>query len=543
MVSRLLSSTRARLILFQVLILGLAGLVTSYAIFKLVTIPAQQESDALLYEQWNKVSSGIQLQADGSVAYSQGALPETAGDAQIPIEAVVLTKDGVVARTDARILPDSFLSKSAASVLAGQGGAIVDWHDWNGAPRRVYYEQLALGDQPNQVQVVVVVSRSTAELQATTRRLLLLLAGGSVLVTLVGAALAWLLVERTLRPVRAIAAAARSIGDRDLHRRVDVPTPADELGELRATFNQMLGRLERSFDGMRRFTADASHELRSPLTVIRTAVDVALARPRAATDYQKVLHSVQVEVEHMGRVLEQLLLLAQADAGSLRPLLREIDVADLVEELAARWRGVAEAKQVEVVAEIPDVGTVQADPDLLRRALDNLVENAVRYSPALAHVTVSARREEGAWLFEVADQGAGIPEDLREEVFRRFVRADSVRTRRGGGAGLGLALGVAIAHAHNGELTLARRPGPGAIFQLRLPAPERPPSGAAGGEAPPPPASPGTPPTQWSDSAGERPPSGRAGLVTGKPDDALSRSCDGTGGSSGLGTSGMTMRL
>jgi len=251
-----------------------------------------------------------------------------------------------------------------------------------------------------------------------------------------------------------------------------VPTPADELRELRATFNQMLGRLERSFEGMRRFTADASHELRSPLTVIRTAVEVALARPRAPADYQKVLQSVQVEVDHMGRVLEQLLLLAQADAGSLRPLLRVIDVADLAEELAARWRGAAEAKQVDVVAEIPDVGTVEADPDLLRRALDNLVENAVRHSPALAHVTVSARREDGAWLFEVADQGAGIPEDLREAVFRRFVRADSVRTRRGGGAGLGLALGAAIAHAHNGELTLATRPGPGAVFQLRLPAPE-----------------------------------------------------------------------
>src|SRR5262249_12870992 len=162
---------------------------------------------------------------DGSVAYSQGALPETAGDAQIPIEAVVLTKDGVVARTGTRILPDSFLYKSAASVFAGQGGAIVDWQDRTGHPRRVYHVHEALGDQTLLVPVLVVASRSTAELQATTRRLLLLLAGGGTLVTLVGAGLAWLLVERTLRPVRAIAAAARSIGDRDLHRRVDVPTP------------------------------------------------------------------------------------------------------------------------------------------------------------------------------------------------------------------------------------------------------------------------------------------------------------------------------
>jgi len=458
-------------VLFQVLILGLASLVTSYAIFKLVTVPAQQESDAVLYDQWNKIAGSLQLQADGAVAYPPGALPETAGDTQVPIEAAVLTKDGVVARSKTQILPDSYIVQAASAVFAGRGGAIVDWHDRSGSPRRVYYEQAAVGDQPNQVPVVVLVSRSTAELQATIRRLLLLLAGGGFLVTLVGAGLAWLLVHRTLRPVRAIATAARTISDRDLHLRVEVSAPPDELGELRATFNQMLGRLERSFEGMRRFTADASHELRSPLTVMRTAVDVALARPRAAADYQNVLRSVQSEVAHMARVLDQLLLLAQADAGSLRPLCEPLDVADLLEELSARWRGAADAKQVQIVAEMPDVGTVSADRDLLRRALDNLVDNAVRHSPSLGLVKISASREGAGWLFEVADQGPGIPDDLREAVFQRFVRADSVRTRQGGGgAGLGLALTDAIAQAHGGDLKLARCAPPGAVFELRLPA-------------------------------------------------------------------------
>ena len=470
MVRRLLGSTRARLVIFQVVILALASLVVSYAIFKLVTVPAQQESDAVLYDQWSRIAAGLQLQDDGSVAYAPGPLPETASSSDVPVEAVVLTRDGAVARTKAQTLPEAIVARSAAAVFAGQGGAIMDWADRTGSPSRVYYEQQVLGEQPRQVPVVVLVSRSTAELQATTRRLLLLLAGGSTLVTLVGAALAWLVVQRTLRPVRVIASAARSIGDRDLHRRVDVPTPTDELGDLKATFNEMLGRLERSFEGMRRFTADASHELRSPLNVIRTAVDVTLARGREATEYQGVLRSVQVEVDHMGRVLDQLLLLAQADAGTLRPHREEIHLADLLEELADRWRGVAGAKQVEVVARLPDTGTVAADPDLLRRALDNLVDNAIRYSPALATVTVSARQEDGAWLVEVADQGPGVPEDLRGMVFQRFVRADSVRTRRAGGAGLGLALGVAIAEAHGGQLTLVRQEEQGAVFQLRLPA-------------------------------------------------------------------------
>ena len=465
---RLLSSTRVRLVLFQVLILALASLVTSYAIFKLVTVPAQQESDAVLYDQWNRIAGSLQLQ-DGSVAYAPGALPETAADGQIPIEAVVLTKDGIVTRTGKPILPASYVTRAALSVLAGGGGAIVDWQDRTGSPRRVYYEQQAVGDQTNQAPAVVLVSRSTAELEATTRRLLLLLAGGGTLVTLVGAAMAWLIVNRTLRPVRAIATAARSIGDRDLHHRVDVATPADELGELKATFNQMLDRLERSFDGMRRFTADASHELRSPLTVVRTTVEVALARPRSRDDYQNVLRSVQSEIVHMGRVLDQLLVLAQADAGSLRPLPGALDIADMLEELAARWRGAADAKQVQIVAEMPEVGTVNADPDLLRRALDNLVDNAIRNSPSLGVVTVSARREEAGWLLEVGDQGPGVPEHLRDAVFQRFVRADSVRTRRSGGAGLGLALASAVARAHGGELKLASSAVPGALFQLLLP--------------------------------------------------------------------------
>src|SRR5262249_46396501 len=156
----------------------------------------------------------------------------------------------------------------------------------------------------------------------------------------------------------AIAGAARSVSERDLHRRVDVPAPDDELGELKATFNQMLARLEQSFESLRRFTADASHELRSPPTPIRTQVDGTPARARERDDYERVLHSVQSEVEHMSRVIDQLLLIAQADAGTLTPLRTEIDVADFVEEEAARWQPVAEAHGVRLEVRTPESGTL-----------------------------------------------------------------------------------------------------------------------------------------------------------------------------------------
>jgi two-component system OmpR family sensor kinase len=187
-----------------------------------------------------------------------------------------------------------------------------------------------------------------------------------------------------------------------------------------------------------------------------------------------VLRGVQSEVEHLSRMVDQLLLLAQADAGNLAPLLSEIDVADFIEEEAARWAPLARAQSIGLDVRAPESGTLSADPDLLRRVMDNLLDNAIRHSSARTPVELSARHDNGSWLLEVADQGQGVPEELRPRIFERFSRADTVRTRRGGGAGLGLALSAAIAEAHGGSLELVPREGAGALFQLRLPAPPGP---------------------------------------------------------------------
>jgi signal transduction histidine kinase len=255
---------------------------------------------------------------------------------------------------------------------------------------------------------------------------------------------------------------------------VDVPTPDDEVGELKATFNQLLARLDQSFQSLRRFTADASHELRSPLTLIRTELDVLLTRARQVDDYQLALRGVQDEVEHMSRVIDQLLVLAQADAGNLHLLRKDIDVADFVEETAARWQALAEARGVSLEVRSPSTGVVDGDPVLLRTVIDNLVDNAIRYSPTLALVTLSAQRSDGEWLIEVSDQGPGVPPDMRDRIFERFARADSVRTRRGGGVGLGLALSTAVVKAHGGRLELVDSNGQGASFRMHLPTKETP---------------------------------------------------------------------
>lgn len=468
---RILRTTRGRLVLFQVLTLSLATSVTGYAIYQLVSQPLIAASEGVLYGQWSTVAGGLTLKEDGSVVYSAGEIPTTSGDSSTPVETVILNKNGqLITQTRNQGLSAQDLRTRLQSVLDGNGGTYFDAQKpRSSAPRRGYADLVQLGEQPNQVSVLVAVTESTADIQATQRRLLLTLVAGSLVVVFVGAALAWVVVGRVLRPVRALTQTARSISEQDLNRRVDVPAPDDEVGDLKATFNELLARLEHSFASLRQFTADASHELRSPLTLMRTEVDVALARARDRSDYERVLRSLQGEIEHMSQIVDQLLLLAQSDAGNLPLLPSKIDVADFVEETAVRWRAVAEAQGVSLEVGAPAAGALYGDPMLLRRVLDNLLDNAIRYSPTLAPVALTATRTGGEWLIEVHDQGPGVPEQMREHIFDRFARADTVRTRRGGGSGLGLALSAAVIRAHGGALELVDGTERGARFRIRLP--------------------------------------------------------------------------
>jgi signal transduction histidine kinase len=231
----------------------------------------------------------------------------------------------------------------------------------------------------------------------------------------------------------------------------------------------MLARLEASFESLRRFTADASHELRSPLALMRSELEGTLARSRTPAEYERVLRDLEAEVEHMSRMVDQLLMLARADAGALQPAATDLDVADFLHETAARWRPMADQRHVRLDVDAPDSGNVSADPDLLRRVMDNLIDNATRHSPAGTAVRLSGAPTAGGWSIEVHDEGPGIPAAARAALFERFARVDGARARDGGGAGLGLALSRAIAESHGGSLQLADQNGRGATFRLFLP--------------------------------------------------------------------------
>ncbi len=458
---RILGSTRGRLALVAVGVATLAAGIAATAIYWSFSVLSVAEADASLESQASSIASGIKA-SGGQVTFEGGELPgENQGG--VAIDVAVVADGGLITQTPSQPLLQSRLLALAHAVRTSDHAVRTSVSDRNGVLRRVLAESLPSAQGTDEV---LILSRSMTEYQASQQKLLIGLVALSLLVVLLAGGLAHWLAGRVLSPVRSIAAAARSFSQRDLHRRVETKVPPDELGELVDTFNGMLGRLERAFVSLRRFTADASHELRAPLALMRSEVDGALARPRSAAEYRDVLELLGSEIDHLTALADRLLILARADAGALRPARQELDVADFLEETTARWSSAASARQVRIEAETPDAGTLSADPGLLRRVLDNLIDNAIRHSPAGGTVTVRARREAEAWVLEVADEGPGVPEDLRDRLFTRFGRLDDVRSPEGG-AGLGLALSAAILDAHGGRLRLLDRPG-GAVFEARL---------------------------------------------------------------------------
>ena len=457
-----LTGTRGRLVLVAVAVFAVALLVADGAVLASVAVTQSQESDAVLVAQAHVLAANLQ-DSNGQFTLGGADLETESG---IAVDSAVVSGNTVVAQTPNQPLANRVLLSLAAQAIGSGAGVWADVVDSRNVPRRVYAVPLSTGSAPTDA---IVVSRSVGEMLAAQRRTFLILFVVSAALLVIGGALSYWLAGRALRPVRTIAGIARSISEHDLHRRVDVKVPPDELGELVDTFNTMLARLEAGFISMGRFTADASHELRAPLALMRIQLEGALSRSRSRDDYKQVLESQLVEVEHLSRLADQLLILARADAGALLPAKEPVDVADFLHETAARWEGIAVERGTRLDVSAPNSGRMAADPALLRRVLDNLIENAFRHTPQGTAVVLRGYAADGGWNVEVADQGPGVAPEDRARLFTRFARTDSARSPENGGAGLGLALSAAIARAHGGTLELVTSGAPGANFMLHIP--------------------------------------------------------------------------
>ncbi len=293
-------------------------------------------------------------------------------------------------------------------------------------------------------------------------------------VILVGSiGLGYVLADASLRPLEGMVDEIEAITDgRSLHRRVPLPTAADELARLAATMNRMLARLEESFSSLHRFTADASHELKTPLMVLRAGVERAMGDPGISTEALQGLEEVLEEIHRTSEMVDNLLTLARADEGGAALALGEVDLRELVSEAAETAGILGEAPGITVRTELPPGPvTVPVDRSRVRQLLLNLVTNAIKYTPSGGRVSLALVDQGEAAALIVGDDGIGIPPASLPHIFDRFYRADTARTRTGArpGAGLGLAITKWIAEAHGGTIAVQSRPGRGTVFTVSLP--------------------------------------------------------------------------
>jgi signal transduction histidine kinase len=276
-------------------------------------------------------------------------------------------------------------------------------------------------------------------------------------------ALVWWLVGRTLRPVEDIRSEVAEIGSTGLHRRVPGSGSGDEIDRLAGTMNEMLSRLETSIARQQRFVADASHEMRNPLTRIRSTIEVALSTDDDFHD--EIARDVLEEVIGLQHMVEDMLFMARADAGHGKPVFKRLDLDDVVLREARRIRA---HERVEVDMSSVSAAQVDGDAGQLGRAIRNLLANAERH--AAAKVRIALTETDGMAVLTVADDGPGIPIEHAEEIFERFTRLDESRNADSGGTGLGLPIAREVAQIHGGSVELVVGDGLGATFRMTLPA-------------------------------------------------------------------------
>jgi heavy metal sensor kinase len=284
-----------------------------------------------------------------------------------------------------------------------------------------------------------------------------------------GAVGGYWLSRRALSPVDRITEAARTIGVTNLSERLAVPATNDELQRLAETWNDMLQRLEIAVSQISQFTADASHELRTPVAIIRLAAENALRKRRSESEYRQALQKIQSESESMTQLIENLLFLARADVNRLSIDLEMVDIRTLVETACLDLSPLAEEKSIALIQNVPGSPLpVLGNYSALRRMLIILLDNAIKYTPAGGKVSVGLREHSGKAVLTVEDTGIGIPEEAQSRVFQRFFRVDSSRNKESGGYGLGLAIAQTIVNQHEASIELQSKSSGGCVFSIAL---------------------------------------------------------------------------
>jgi heavy metal sensor kinase len=317
--------------------------------------------------------------------------------------------------------------------------------------------------------VVLRVSRSEERLREQLSEVLKVLVLGLPLVIALAGLGGYVLARRALAPIDHLAVEARRMNAENLHERVSVQNQHDEIGRLATVINDTFARLESSFDKLRRFTADASHELRTPLAVIRGIGEAGLVETRTPAEYKEAIGSMLEEIDRLTTLVDTLLRLSHGDTGSVHLSRESLDIGQLVREVAASLSVLAEERRQPISIQADESVPVRADRLVLREAITNILDNAIKYSPTGASVAITIHAEGDDAVVEVADQGPGIATEHRERIFDRFFRVDTARSRDAGGTGLGLAIAKWAVEINGGFIRVAPGATGGSVFRISLP--------------------------------------------------------------------------
>ena len=459
---------RSRMTLWYVLVLGIlllayAGVASSYLFYSL-----REQLDHDLLEDVERVEGLLETTPDGMVALDSAHHREDEPNMQRFIE--VWSGDGILLYRSPTLqggtlggLPrpraEGTAEPSPSTVRLADGTRVRMATSVHTVDRRHVFLRVAHSEQGLWREIEELVSVLLLALP-----LALVLAGFS----------GFMLARKALAPIDVMAHKAERISAERLNERLPIENPEDELGHLARAFNATLARLEAAFDQLRRFTADASHELRTPLTAIRSVGEVALQTPKSATEYRDVIGSMLEEADRLTRLVDSLLTLSRADAGHIQVQRTDISLLGLAQEASSLVEVLAEEKRQRISVEGEPASMVSGDRLILRQALINLIDNAIKYSPVGAEILVRVGQGKDSQLIvEVVDQGPGVPTEHQSHIFDRFYRVDRARSREWGGAGLGLAIARWAVEIHGGEITLQSVEGQGSTFRVTLPSTTR----------------------------------------------------------------------
>ena len=482
----MLDTLRARLTFWYSIILAIFLLVFGLTSYLLFSRAADRRTDADLTELANSYlvtfqdeikdsdsSSGMQsaaqvamiehrvrdsafliVDSEGKIVFSSADVPPASAS-----EASMVTR-AVASRGFQRFLSEALRSDHSIATITRENGGI-----------RAYAQRFT-ADQRTWSLVILRSLHPQRELLAQIRLAFAWLIPLSVLLAGIGG---YFLARKSLEPVAAMGAQAEHISAANLHERLAVKNASDELGRLARTFNDLLDRLNQSFERQRRFISDASHELRTPISILRGEAEVALSQPeRSSEEYRESLAVLHQEAQRLATIVEDLFTLTRADAGEYRLARSDFYLDELAADCVRATRALAQAKSIALaVVEAPCEMPVRADEELLRRMILNLLDNAIKYTPEGGSVSVACSVAPDGYDLSVTDSGPGIPAELQSRIFERFFRVDRARSRtaRDGGAGLGLSIARWIAEAHDGRIDLVRSDATGSVFKAHIPAP------------------------------------------------------------------------